>query len=155
MLRVVILFILTLILQTGLLPGLFPTLETPEMFLPVIIALSILSTEKVAIAFAVIAGLVMDFYFLKAFGVRTLLFFAISYFLSKKRESLSSSVFSVITITLLVGILYQFLYFLIINISESVPFKTLIDSVFSLEIPIIMIYSIIVYSILNKEHRRR
>lgn len=155
MARILILFIVTLILQTGLLPGLFPTIDTPEMFLPVIVALSIMSSEKTSIAFALTAGIVMDFYFLKAFGVRTLLFFTISYFFSKKRENLSSSVFSVITITLLIGILYQFIYFLIVNIMDTIPFRSLIDSIFSFQIPIIMIYSIICYSILNKEHRRR
>lgn len=153
--RIVLLFILTIILQTGLIPGLFPYMETPELFLPVIIALSILSTQQKAITFAVVAGLVMDFYFLKAFGVRTMIFFMVSFILSEKKETVSKSVFSIITLTFLIGILYQFIYYIFINLRLSISIKKLISSVFSMEIPILVLYSIVVYSILNKENRRR
>lgn len=153
--RVVLLFILTIALQTGLFPGLFPYMEVPELFLPVIIALSILSTQERALTFAIVAGFVMDFYFLKAFGVRTLIFFIIAYIFSEKKESISKSVFSIITLTFVTSVLYQFVYFIIINIMASVPIKKLIASIFSMQIPMLVLYSIIVYSILNKENRRR
>ena len=140
----VLIFVLTLILQIGFLPGLFPTIAIPELFLPLIIAIAIMCERKEACIFALVAGLVLDFYFIKGFGARTLLFFALAYFLSGFAETFTSrSVFVVLTLTLLAGTLYQFLYFLIINaVGEGLEFQVLLNSIFSLEIPIMMIYSI-------------
>ena len=140
----VLIFAITLILQIGFLPGLFPTLAIPELFLPVIIAIAIMCEKKEASIFALAAGLVLDLYFMKGFGARTLIFFALAHFLSSFKESFSSrSGFVIFTLTLLAGTLYQFLYFIIINaVGENLEFQVLLNSIFSLEIPIMMLYSI-------------
>lgn len=156
MIRIAVLFVLTLVLELGLLPGLIPNIQTPELFLPAIITLSVVSERPSVPVFAFIAGLVLDFYFVKAFGVRTALFFTISYLISRNRENFSSaSIFTVLTLTLLIGLGYLVLYFLIANVRGSVSLRTLIDSIFSLEIPLQMLYAIISFAILNHEKRRR
>lgn len=155
--KVFIVSIISLFFQIGLFPGLVPEISMPEFFVPLIIVFALVFGKKESLILAFISGLVLDLYFRRAFGLRVLLFLVIAFLLSSYRDKFTRrSIFVVSVITFVVGFIYIVFYglglsFLGIELKNS----AMIYNIFSLQIPIQVILSIIYYFIFIKSKNRK
>lgn len=144
-------------MQIGFFPGLLTEVTMPEFFVPMIIVMALAIDKKEAITLAAISGFILDIYFRRAFGLRILLFVAIAFILGSMREKFTGkSMFVVSVITAVTGILYILSYglglmFLGIDTKTGAVFFNL----FSFQVPIQIVLSIIYYKIFTKRKHRK
>lgn len=146
-----------IMLRIGLFPALIPEINQPELILPMIVTVALLIGKVEAISVAAIFGLLLDLYFRRAFGLRLLLFVSIATFLGSYREKFThKSMFTVAVITVICGITYTVFYWLGLTfLGIILKQNALFISLFSLEVPIQVIFSIIFYKIFSKKRYRK
>lgn len=129
----------------------------PEFFIPLIIVFALVFGRREALILAAISGAVLDLYFRRAFGLRVLLFLVIAFLLGSYRDKFTKrSTFVVSVITFIVGFIYIVFYglglsFLGIELKDN----AMIYNIFSLQIPIQVVLSIIYYFIFIKSKYRK
>lgn len=153
----IVFLIFTFLLEIGIFPGFFPNIPTPEFFIPIIVTASLLKSRKHGMIIALIFGILLDTFYLRGFGIRTVLFLSIGYFLGTYRDNFSKqSIFVNLIMTLASSVYYMIVYFLLINLTVGgVGLNSVIKSIFSLQIPILMVYSLLSHYIFRMKEKRR
>lgn len=155
--KVLIVSLISVFLQIGFFPGLVPEVAMPEFLIPLIIVIALIYGRKEAVLLAAVSGFILDLYFRRAFGLRILLFLVIAFFLGSYRDKFTRrSIFVVSVITTIIGFFYIVLYGLGLNfLGIDLKSNAIIYNIFSLQIPIQVILSIIYYFIFIKRKNRK
>ena len=155
--RILLVSLVSLFMQIGFFSGLLPEVTMPEFFVPMIIVMALAIGKKEAITLAAISGFVLDIYFRRAFGLRILLFVAIAFVLGSMREKFTRrSIFVISVVTAVTGILYILSYGLgLMFLGIATKMGAVFFNLFSFQIPIQIILSIMYYMIFMRRRHRK
>ncbi len=134
MVKMIIIFIMNIVLDTSVMPVFEVFGVSPGLSIPIIVYLSLRAKNDKITYYGIFLGLFLDIYFSNYLGIRALAFYLISYFVLKKKKVDFASIRTGLIATSL-AVLFNDLYMLIVGIidgSKSIGGNFFIDFTYGL-----------------------